>query len=474
MLNEIKATARAVGAWVKDAAERMWPAPQQVYGLLFEPASVPTRSSQLAREGFQENVTVHACVSLLARAVAGIAWLLSRDVGDRRQEVGNHGLLDLLHRPNPEQGGVAFMETLGGHLLISGNAYALAAGPDGRPPRELWPLRPDRVRVEVDARGERHYFYKVSGREDDLPADRVLHLKLFNPTSDVTGLSPIAVAARDIDADNEAQDWNFSLLRNAARPVGALKVKGTLPKVNRDALQRDFDRALAGSRNAGRPIVLDGDVDWTQLSLSPSEMDWIGGRKHSQQLICRVFGVPPELVGDSEHKTYASYEQARKAFYMESALPLVDRIVDALNAWLVPQFGADLVLGYDRDAIEALQEDRAALWERVREADWLTVNEKRRATGYDDIDGGDIVLVSAAMLPLDGGRQDTAKGANGHETKVLTGGHERRDIGRAVATGSGGFRLDDGASRPRGLPDDVRARVEDAVDKVGALLTGLS
>jgi HK97 family phage portal protein len=134
-------------------------------------------------------------------------------------------------------------------------------------------------------------------------------------------------------------------------------------------------------------------------------MDWLEGRKMSRVEICNVFQVPPELIGIQDQKTYSNYQEARKAFYTETVLPLMDRLCDDLNNWLVPVFGDNLILDYDKDEIEALQEDREKVWTRVQNANWLTVNEKRSATGYEEIDGGDVVLVPATLVPIQGAIQ---------------------------------------------------------------------
>jgi len=136
------------------------------------------------------------------------------------------------------------------------------------------------------------------------------------------------------------------------------------------------------------------------MSVSPKDMDWLEGMKLSAREIAIGFGVPPELIGDTANKTYSNYREARKAFYTETVLPLMDWFRDHLNAWLVRKFGDDLWLDYDRDEIEALQEDRQAVWERLIRADWLTINEKRRAVGYEEIPGGDVILAPISVVPL--------------------------------------------------------------------------
>ena len=114
--------------------------------------------------------------------------------------------------------------------------------------------------------------------------------------------------------------------------------------------------------------------------------------KHSAaREIALAFGVPPMLLAIPGDNTYSNYQEANRVFWRQSVLPLAARIGAALTQWLSPSFGAGLTLAVDTDRIEALSPDRAALWERVTKAPFLTVNEKRAATGYGAVAGGDVL-----------------------------------------------------------------------------------
>ena len=137
-------------------------------------------------------------------------------------------------------------------------------------------------------------------------------------------------------------------------------------------------------------MVLEGGLDWKPMSLSPRDMDFLEAKHAAAREIALAFGVPPMLLAIPGDNTYANYQEANRAFWRQSVLPLAARIACALTNWLAPAFGASLVLAADTDRVEALSSDRAALWERVSNASFLTVNEKRLATGYGVVDGGDV------------------------------------------------------------------------------------
>lgn len=357
--------------------------------------------ASLAKEGFMRNSVVFSCIKEIASASAGVPWLLFREIpGGERREVLRHPLLDLIARPNPLQGKYELIESIISHLYLSGNSYMECVGPSqdvhslGNVPQELYALRPDRMKVIPDPV---HYIsgyeYSVSGRKVEFSRDRIMHLKLFHPLDDWYGLSPVHVAALAIDKLNSGDKWNASLLQNAAVPSGALTCKQRLTDDQFDRLKTEMRRQIQGVNNAREPLLLEQDLEWKELGISPKDMDWIEGLKLSGLQVAQVFNIPPELVGLGP-ATYQNRKEARKALYTEVVFPFLNRLRDGLNNWLVPRFGENLLLDFDKDGIEALSEDQEALWNRVNQSEFLTVNEKRRMVGFDDVDGGDFLSLN--------------------------------------------------------------------------------
>jgi len=365
------------------------------------PAWTPRDYAALAREGFAKNAIVYRCVRLIAEASASVPWLLYD--GDR--ELDAHPLLSLLARPNRGQAGADFREAVAGHLMTAGNAYVEAVAVDGVV-RELHALRPDRMKVVPGSDGwPEAYEYSVGGRTLRFPVppdgpSPILHLTLFHPLDDHYGFAPVEAAATALDLHNAAGAWNKALLDNSARPSGALvyqaKDGGNLTAEQYERLKAELEEGFTGARRAGRPLLLEGGLDWKAMSLSPKDMDFLEAKNGAAREIALAFGVPPMLLGIPGDNTYSNFKEANAAFWRSTVLPLTGRIAGALGNWLAPTFGggaADhlggptgaggLRLWFDADQVEALSADRAALWERVAKADFLTVNEKRAAVGYE-------------------------------------------------------------------------------------------
>jgi hypothetical protein len=147
-------------------------------------------------------------------------------------------------------------------------------------------------------------------------------------------------------------------------------------------LRGELEAAFQGASNAGRPMLLEGGLDWKPLSLSPKDMDFIAAKHAAARDIALALGVPPMLLGIPGDATYSNYAEAQRAFWRSTVLPLVQRMAKAFSAWLAPAYGGGLELRPDLDQVEGLSAEREALWARIERASFLTVDEKRAAVGY--------------------------------------------------------------------------------------------
>jgi len=353
---------------------------------LGQPAWMPRDYTAFAREGMIQNPIVYRAVRMISEAAASVPFLLY----EREREIDEHPLVELLRRPGPGRTATDLMEAWYGYLLVAGNAYVEAVAGAGRL-RELHVLRPDRMRVIPGADGWPEAFeYTVGGRTQRLGGEvlpgvaRVLHLKLFHPVNDHYGLSPIEAAATAIDLHNTAIRWNKALLDNSARPSGALVYSsgGHLTGEQFDRLKAELETSFQGARNAGRPLLLEGGLDWKAMSLTPRDMDFMEARNAAAREIALALGVPPMLLGIPGDNTYANYQEANRNFWRQTVLPLVNRTAKSLSAWLGSAWGEQLELKPDLDAIEGLSTEREALWARLEQSSFLTRDEKRAAVGY--------------------------------------------------------------------------------------------
>ena len=358
-----------------------------------------------ANEGYSQNVIAYQAINKIVNAVATIRWQAKTG----STVLDEHPILALIRQPNPLQSGPAWWRARIINLFLSGNLY------DERfvineAIKELWVLRSDRVDILPSRTGlPAGFVYKLNGEKRTFAADPMTgdsdinHTRLFDPLNDWSGMSSFKPASYAIDQHNEAMRWMQSLLQNSARPSGALVVDSetSLSDDQIARLKAQIDEQYSGGSNAGRPMLLEGGLDWKEMGLSPEDMSIDAVKDSAARDISLAFGVPPLLLNIPGDNTFANYREARLGFYEDTIVPFVAFLLTDLNKWLSPYFDAEIVP--DLDSIEALAEKRRGMWEMVDSSDELTVNEARRLKGLPDLE--DAATGSMLMADLRASRR---------------------------------------------------------------------
>ena len=340
------------------------------------------RSSEaLMRDGYLSNAVAYRCIRLVAEAAASVPL-----------ETEHEGAGALVARPMPGEGCAELFCELYANVQLTGNAYLEALTPEGaEEPKGLQVLRPDRMSADLDTRGwVNAWVYKLGqksrpiGRRVDgwLP---VLHLKQFHPGDDIYGFSPLAAARQALDLHNAGASWAKALIDNSAKPSGALVYGGDgarLTDEQFDRLKAELEMAHTGIENAGRPLLLEGGLDWKPMSLSPAEMDFLAARNGAAREIALALGVPPQILGIPGDNTYANYKEANAALWRMTIIPLVNRMASSLGGWFSECFNEDVRFRCNLDMVPALSEERERLWSRLEAATFVSEEEKRALAGF--------------------------------------------------------------------------------------------
>ncbi len=380
---------------------------------------------QLSEESYMKCVVSYRCVRMAAQGAAKIPFIL-RDKNTRKEiEDHNHPLWVVLHKPNPFQSGASFWEAVYAYRKLNGNSYIEGVVGDadpapmgeGRPPDQLWCKRPDYMKVVAGGQGTpAGYVYESASQKQVWDCDPltgaggIIHWKTFHPLDDWYGFPEVVANAWSIDSFNEASAWNKSLLQNSGAPSGVMqrKIDPDAPTVLTEKqyaqIKERMEREMKGAKNAGNMPLLDGGLEWTAMGLSPREMDWIEGKHVSAREIALGHGTPPMLLGIPGDNTYNNNREARMGFFEDTVLPDVDSLCDDLNMKLAPLFDENIEIGYDEDEVPALAPKRESKWAAVQNSDWLTVDEKREATGYEPLGTpeSEMVFIPSNVVPLEG------------------------------------------------------------------------
>ncbi len=341
---------------------------------------------------FATSVPVYAAVRLRADAVARAPLRVYRRsaVGgeSRREWVGHdHPAQRLLDRVNPHWTGGDLWRATETYLSLWGVAYWAVERDGMGVPVELWPLRPDRVRIAPDESDYiRGYVYSgASGKTVALAADEVVRMRHFNPLDEYAGLSPIAPARLSLDMGRDALLGNRSGLANDGSPGVVFETQDDPMPEEITRLYELWESRYAGPRNRLRPMVLNAGMKMAQMGFSPKDMEYLSALRWSLEDVSRVFNVPKPLLHDLERATYSNIETARRMFWETCVAPELRFFEEKLQEELLPMFGdRSLSAEFDLSNIDALRESASERAKRIRiyvREGIMTVAEARAELG---------------------------------------------------------------------------------------------
>lgn len=433
-----------------------------------------------ARNGFSRNELVYACIMEKAQSLPQ-GYLRVYPEGSA-EPIESHRLRQLIVQPNPVTNEFEFFELSVVHLDLAGNCYWLInRGRDGLP-AELWPLRPDLVRIIPDAIDPRAYDYAYildpsKGLEDAIRVSRddVIHIKYPNPLSPYFGLAPLRPAARAITVDNGRTDFVDTLLRNDAVPRAVITTQQEVDVAVLEKLRRKWIQRFSGE-NRGSPAFLQAGMDVKILGLDLKSMEFGDLTGVTESRICMALNVPPILISAKiglDRSTFANYREARASFWEETLIPLQMRFLAPIVTRLLPEFmgvgRSRIEARWDNSQVPALKDDETNKWKRAIDAltrGGIRINEFRKYIGLDPLPGGDVFLIPAGVnavgspgtaMPTTAATGGTGAGAvtgnpapedrpdsednadqTGQQPQEQAGGYARRFLAEISSNGSNG------------------------------------
>ena len=362
---------------------------------------------------------VYCCVRILSEAVASLPLQFYRYTDDGGKEKAvDHPLYFLLHdEPNPEMTSFIFRETLMTHLLLWGNAYSQIIRNGKGEVVALYPLMPDRMKVDRDEHGRLYYEYTVydsddvDGRKGTNKVGRAVRLRphdvLHIPGLGFDGLvgySPIAMAKNAIGLAIATEEYGSKFFANGAAPSGVLEHPGTIkdPSKVRESWQATF----GGSGNANKIAVLEEGMKYTPISISPEQAQFLETRKFQIDEIARIFRVPPHMIGDLEKSSFNNIEQQSLEFVKYTLDPWVSRWEQAMvRALLTPYEKKKYFFKFNVDGLlRGDYQSRMNGYATARQNGWMSANDIRELENLDRIpaeQGGDLYLINGNMTKLE-------------------------------------------------------------------------
>ena len=357
---------------------------------------------------------VYACVRILSESIASLPLHLYRESasGDKEKAI-SHPLYRLMSaEPNDEMTSFVMLETMMTHLLLWGNSYSQVIRSGRGDVLGIYPLMPDRMKVDRDEKGRLYYEYTVTsgdagtmkGKDSTvrLRPEEILHIPGLG-FDGLVGYSPIAMAKNAIGLAIAAEEYGSKLFANGARPSGILQHPGVIKDSAK--VRKSWEETFGGSGNANRVAVVEEGMTYSPISINPEEAQFLETRKYQTAEIARIFRVPLHLLGDLEHATFSNVENQSLDFVKFTLTPWVCRIESALDRRLLSdgekggyyfKFNLDGLLRGD-------YESRMRGYAVARQNGWMSMNDIRMLENLPPVAdelGGNLYLVNGNMVPV--------------------------------------------------------------------------
>ena len=358
--------------------------------------------AKATREGYKIAIPVYRGVRSIIQAGSVIPWVVKDKQG---KKIDGHEFVQVLQRPNEAMSSQLLMELTLAHLCLPGNALwqPLIVG---KSIKEIWPVMPDLVQpVPSDKPGEWLKEWQVTdtnGKQSTKPPGTFIHFMQTDPSNPYWGIGPLMAAARTVDTDNEAQDTQKISMSNRGLTDGVFKVP-PLTKVQFEEARRQLSEQYLAKLRRRAPWIVSGD--FTQMSMTPVEMDFIASRLQNKRDIAAAFGIDPWWVGDRETSTYNNVAEARRSLYEDAVLPLLDGLAATLNLRIAPLYGGDITIAYDTSGVAALREDYGKRTEQAGRL-WamgvpMSMCNEVLELGLQEYEGWDVSYLPMNMVPAD-------------------------------------------------------------------------
>ncbi len=356
---------------------------------------------KLIEQGFERNAPFYAAAMLLSRTVASMPIYVEAKKGGRVVTSENHPIISLMNRNMPLD---QFIQMVALWLITTGESYIniVKSDHDNRPlglvpipAQNIDPIQGDYLKPITG------YKY-TENREIYFSEDEIIFIKLPNLREYFHGMSPGVPLGEIIDLHNAAITWN----KNVALGGGVPPIVATAPGITQEESNRlkDAWQMQSGAANAHRLKIVSENLTLQRFSDKPQEAEWSEAVQQSMRMIVMALGLSSELLNDAANKTYSNFQEARKALYMEAAIPLGKMIYSAITRSLQPLYVDNPEIIIDTDKIDAIQEDRALAIDRLTKAvsaGIITANEAREELGYSPIEDADNVRTTTPTIPTE-------------------------------------------------------------------------
>ena len=357
--------------------------------------------------------TAWACVRIIAETTGSLpVAFYQRDAQGNAKKI-EHDLTPLFtFSPNTDMTGVEFIEAMALNLALRGNCYAYKEMRSDGSVLALYPIAAHRVEPKRDKAGKIYYRVSTDGKYEDVPAEKIWHIKGFG-SDGLVGLSPVAYARQSLGMALAAEEFQARFFANGANPSWLIKIPEWLTDDQRKIAHKNIDELWRGLDNAHRAALLEGGMDAVAATMPLQDAQFLELRQLTVQEVCRVYRMPPHMVADLSRSTNNNIEHQGHEFVTYTMMPYLTRIErSAAKSLLKPGERRDVFMRYNVDALlRADATGRAALYSSALQNGWMTRNEVRAKENYNSVDDLEGFTVQSNLMPVDAMFDDERRNA---------------------------------------------------------------
>jgi HK97 family phage portal protein len=350
----------------------------------------------------QKIADVFACINLKANAMALLPLKLYIVTENGKKENKSHSLYRLLRKePNPNLTAFEWKKMISQDLDLRGNHYAQLIKNGLGEIVAIYPLKADLMTVSYALKNNnKEKIYNYNGTL--IPADRILHIIDIPDNEGLVGISRIAYARQTLEFANNAATHGNKLFKNQATPSGAFTNPSELSDQAFERLKTQLEEKYSGLENSGKPLLLEGGLTFSPISISNSDSQWLESRKLNRENIGAIFGVPTSMLNDSTASSYGNLEQKYLEFQTNTILPILIAIEEKAEQKLLNKSEkSNLIIKFQFNALlRADVKTKAEYYKNMWGIGSMNPNEIRSYEDMNSYDGGDEYFMQLSYAPV--------------------------------------------------------------------------
>lgn len=334
---------------------------------------------------------VYRAVGMISDSVAMLPIEIKIKNGDYKNRIENHPLYQVLYDKNAKLNKFTFMKMLVQSIMLRGNGFAhIERNADGSV-KSLRYVEAGDVSIVYDKMKNTLWYLVPSITPKRVEPINMIHL-VKNSYDGVNGISTITYANRSIKNANNTENSANNFFESGCNLAGVLTVDGQLNPQQRNDIKNNWN--LAYTNGGSGLAVLQGNMHYQPIQLNASDSQLIESRNFNITDIARFFEISPVLLGDLTHASYNTIEAIQQDFLLHTLQPYISLIEEEFTKKLLKPSEYNLMINLREDYL--LKTDKKATAEyysKLVNNGIITRNEARKELGYDEVEGGDKLVI---------------------------------------------------------------------------------